>query len=243
MGTTNTAEDLVQIARSLSRAVSALSFGPPVSHVYNPLQYARQPHELYLRRYGNGRKRVLFLGMNPGPFGMAQTGIPFGEVQAVREFLGITGTVGKPRTEHLRRKVTGFGCLRSEVSGRRLWGLFAQRFGSAKAFFQEHFVLNYCPLLFVETTGRNLTPDKLPKHEKEPLLKACDQHLMRAVDTLGPEWVIGVGEFAANRAREVIPAGRAKVGVILHPSPANPKANKDWPGIVSGQLLKLAVWT
>ena len=34
-------------------------------------------------------KRVVFLGMNPGPFGMAQVGVPFGEVAAVRDWLRI----------------------------------------------------------------------------------------------------------------------------------------------------------
>ena len=68
---------LAAISRSLSRKVNALAFSPPVTHVYNPLDYARAPHEAYLTRWGKGPKQVLLLGMNPGPFGMAQTGVPF----------------------------------------------------------------------------------------------------------------------------------------------------------------------
>src|SRR5205809_753629 len=131
---------LVDAARQLAREVGGLRFRPPVAAVYNPLIYAWAGHELYLRRFGNRRKRVVFLGMNPGPFGMAQTGVPFGEIKAVRDWLGIEAPVDKPGKEHPRRPVQGFSCARSEVSGERLWGLFAERFGNAKSFFAEHFV-------------------------------------------------------------------------------------------------------
>ena len=170
------AESLSAAARDLSARLAQLSFAPPVSHVYDPLSYAWQAHETYLRRYAASRKRVIFLGMNPGPFGMVQTGVPFGEVAAVRDWLGIETGVGKPLAENPRRPVEGFACQRSEVSGRRLWGLFRERFGSPEAFFAEHFVANYCPLAFFDG-GRNLTPDKLPAREAEPLHAACDAHL------------------------------------------------------------------
>ena len=144
--------------------------------------------------------------------------------------------------EHPKRPVLGFACPRSEVSGRRLWNLFALRFGKAENFFAGHFVVNYCPLAFFETTGRNRTPDKLPASELAPLLKACDDHLRRTVEVLRPEWVIGVGRFAEQRAKQVLPEGRLRIGSILHPSPANPAANRDWQGIVIGQLNNLGVW-
>ena len=118
-------------------------FAAPVAYVYDPIVYAWRAHEIYLRRYANGRKRVLFLGMNPGPFGMVQTGIPFGEIAAVRDWLGIQATIRAPPAEHPKRPVMGFNCRRSEISGQRLWGLFAQRFGSADKFFEEHLVVNY----------------------------------------------------------------------------------------------------
>ncbi|MBV9463749.1 MAG: single-stranded DNA-binding protein [Verrucomicrobiae bacterium] len=235
------AEKLIAAARELADAVDRLKFGTPVTHVYNPLKYAWEPHQMYLRRFGNSRKRVIFFGMNPGPFGMAQTGVPFGEVAMVRDWMGIRAKVAKPALENPRRPVEGFDCSRSEVSGKRLWGLFAQRFGSAERFFAEHFVVNYCPLAFCEASGCNRTPDKLPSHESEPLRQLCNQHLARVLEILEPKWIVGVGKFAEERAREVAPKAH-RIGQILHPSPASPAANRDWAGAATAQLLKLGVW-
>src|SRR5271170_4620145 len=130
---------LIQAARDLAVQSDALQFAPPVAYVYNPLQYAWDGHEIYLRRFGAEPKEVIFLGMNPGPFGMAQTGVPFGEISAARDWLKISAAIGRPPLEHPKRPVLGFACARSEVSGRRLWGLFARRFGTAEKFFARHF--------------------------------------------------------------------------------------------------------
>ena len=173
----NRADALVSAAQKLAAAVGHLRFQSPVAFVYNPLDYAWPAHAAYLRKFGRTRKRVLFLGMNPGPFGMAQTGVPFGEISAVRDWLGIRASVGRPAREHPKRPVLGFDCPRAEVSGARLWGLFAGKFGSAEAFFTEHFVVNYCPLAFLAESGGNLTPDKLPARSQERLFAACDVHL------------------------------------------------------------------
>ena len=242
MPTSNAADKLVAAARELNAAVERLKFSSPVAHVYNPLRYAWTPHELYLRRFGGSRKRVIFLGMNPGPFGMVQTGVPFGEVAAVRDWLGITTRVRKPKFEHPRRPVEGFDCRRSEVSGRRLWGLFADRFGRPEKFFRAHFVVNYCPLAFLEASGRNLTPDKLPAREAAPLSAVCDRHLRRVIAALQPEWLIGIGDFATRRAQLVLADLPLKTGRILHPSPASPAANRDWAGKVTRQLQEMGVW-
>jgi single-strand selective monofunctional uracil DNA glycosylase len=233
---------LITAARRLNQAVGRLQFAPPVSHVYNPLEYAWASHENYLRRFGAGPKRIVFLGMNPGPFGMVQTGIPFGEVNAVRDWLGLGGPVGRPPLEHPLRPVPGFECRRSEVSGQRLWGLFARRFGDPEEFFKEHLVLNYCPLAFMEASGRNRTPDKLSAAEKVLLFDACDRHLREAIRALQPQWVIAVGDFARRRAEIVFAGGPPNVGQILHPSPANPAANRAWAAVVTRQLENLGVW-
>src|SRR6267378_7882249 len=172
------ASTLRHAARRLSRDVAVLRFAAPVSRVYDPLDYARRPHAAYLDAYAGSRKRVVFLGMNPGPFGMAQTGVPFGDVCAVRDFLRIQAPVGRPGSEHPKRPVHGFACVRSEVSGTRLWGAIRARFGTAARFFADHFVANYCPLLFLEESGRNRTPDKLPAAERDALYRACDRHLL-----------------------------------------------------------------
>jgi single-strand selective monofunctional uracil DNA glycosylase len=237
-----TSHALIAAARGLRDAVDRLSFAASVTHVYNPLRYAWRAHEMYLRRYGNNPKRVLFLGMNPGPFGMAQTGVPFGQIAAVRDWLGIETKIDSPPDEHPKRPVTGFKCHRSEVSGERLWGLFAKRFGTPEKFFRDHFVANYCPLAFLEETGRNRTPDKLPPREREALFMRCDEHLREIIRILEPQWLIGVGDFAAKRATQAIIASPPRLGQILHPSPACPASNKDWAGTVTAQLRSLGVW-
>ena len=219
-----------------------LSFAPPVTTVYNPLEYAWEPHRAYLRKWAGGPKRIVFLGMNPGPWGMAQVGVPFGEIACARDWVGITGRVDKPAHEHPKRPVEGFDCKRSEVSGRRLWGYFAERFGTAGEFFEDHFVANYCPLTFMEESGRNRTPDHLHAEEQSMLFAACDTHLRRIVRALKPEWVIGVGRFSAGMAEAALEGEPVNVACILHPSPASPAANRDWAGTVEKQMKAAGAW-
>jgi single-strand selective monofunctional uracil DNA glycosylase len=227
---------LVRITRELAQRVDAMRFAGAVTHVYNPLVYARAPHESYLRRYGNGHKRAVLLGMNPGPFGMAQTGVPFGDVAAVRDWLGIQAAVLRPPHEHPKRPVLGFDCPRCEISGTRLWGWARERFGTAERFFSDFFVINYCPLVFMEDSGKNRTPDKLSAGEREALFAACDDALRAMIDELRPEHVIGVGAFAEQRARSALAGHGVRIATVLHPSPASPRANTGWAPIVEQQL-------
>lgn len=222
------ADRLIRASRDLCDAVGGMRFGAPVAHVYNPLDYARPLHEAYLQRFGHRTGRALLLGMNPGPWGMAQTGVPFGEVAAVRDWMGLKGDVRQPREMHPKRPIQGLACGRSEVSGRRLWGWAATQFGSADAFFKTHFVLNYCPLMFMLETGANLTPDKLITSQREPLIAACDESLRRVCELLEPRVVIGIGGFAARRAETVLSGAGIPIGQVLHPSPASPAANRGW---------------
>lgn len=233
--------ELVPISRALSAKMKKLRFAEPVTHVYDPLDYARVPHERYLERWGTGGKEALLLGMNPGPFGMAQTGVPFGDVAMVRDFLGVTGEVGKPKREHAKRPIEGFACPKSEVSGTRLWGWVKDRFGTPEAFFARFFVVNYCPLVFMEESGANRTPDKLPKDERAPLFSACDEALRAIVDVLKPSLVIGVGSFAEARAKEALEGRGIRVAMMLHPSPASPRANRGWAKEVEKDLAAIGV--
>jgi single-strand selective monofunctional uracil DNA glycosylase len=220
--------DLLGVADTLVRALSRLRFAAPVTHVYQPLRYARAPFRDYTIRYGQGPKEVVLLGMNPGPFGMAQTGVPFGEVELVRDWLGIDAPVGKPAREHPKRLVDGFACTRHEVSGQRLWGFARDRFEKPERFFARFFVTNYCPLLFLEASGRNRTPEKLPAAERAPLERACDRALRQSILMLRPRLVVGVGHFAESRAREALDGMDVEIGRIPHPSPASPIANRGW---------------
>lgn len=240
---------LIAAADRLSDAVERLQFELPVTHVYNPLTYARRAHHQFLRMAQPASTRVLFLGMNPGPWGMAQTGVPFGQVEAVKNWIGIDAVIDKPENEHPKRPVEGLACKRSEVSGQRLWGLFCDRFKTAEAFFQEHFVVNYCPLVFMESTGRNRTPDKLPPSERRPLDEVCDEHLRTVIQILSPAFLVGVGAYAEGCLKRAVstlqtsPDGETPiVSRILHPSPASPAANKGWHAIATKELIAAGVW-
>ncbi len=183
--------------------------------------------------------------MNPGPWGMAQTGVPFGEVDAVKNWLKIDAPIGRPKHEHPKRPIHGLSCMRSEVSGQRFWGLFSQRYNDPNGFFEKHFVANYCPLVFMEESARNLTPDKLPAEIRQPLLDVCDSHLAKLLELLKPKWLIGVGAWSEACGRRVVETQgmrEIRIGRILHPSPASPAANRDWAGQVTEQLKSLGVW-
>lgn len=227
---------LVAISRRLAQQVSALEFAAPVTHVYNPLIYARTPHERYLTHHGVGHHGTLLLGMNPGPFGMAQTGVPFGDVTMTRDWLGIEGPVDRPRPEHPARPVEGFACKRAEISGTRLWGWAKERFLTPERFFARCFVANYCPLVFIEAPAKNRTPDKLPRDERERLFSVCDDALRQVVTAIRAHTVIGIGGFAATRAREALAGLELRVVTVLHPSPANPRANRGWSAAIEHQL-------
>jgi single-strand selective monofunctional uracil DNA glycosylase len=233
--------DLIQAADALNQDLAPLNFGPPVTHVYNPLLYARESYRAYFEAYGQAPKETILVGMNPGPWGMAQTGIPFGDPLLVKEWLGIEASVGKPEQEHPKRPVLGLASERREVSGTRLWSAARDAFGSPARFFARFFVANYCPLCFLEESGRNRTPDRLPAREREPLFAACDRHLRRVVQALTPRLVVGIGAFAAARAEVALADLEVEVAQILHPSPASPAANRGWDRRVRVQLQALGV--
>lgn len=230
---------LLRLAGQLSRELGRLSFGAPITHVYNPLVYARAGYRAFVQRFARRGVKAIWLGMNPGPFGMAQTGVPFGDVELVRDWMGIDVAIGRPAEEHPRRPVQGFDCPRREGSGRRLWSWARDRFGAPEQFFERFFVVNYCPLCFMEESGRNRTPDQLPRDEREALTQLCDAALVRAVDILEPAHIVGIGKYAETRARAVL-AGRP-ITSILHPSPASPLANRNWTGVVEQQLKDAAL--
>jgi len=232
---------LVDISRTLAENVDALQFALPVSHVYNPLIYARQPHEEYLRRYGDKKKEIILLGMNPGPFGMTQTGIPFGDVVMVRDWLSINTPVARPANEHHKRPIEGFDCRRREVSGSRLWGWAKEYWKTPEQFFARFFVLNYCPLVFMEESGKNLTPDRLAVSERQQLFSYCDSALRQTIELLAPRYAIGIGDFAMKRLQAVLPDSTITIASILHPSPANPQANRGWGEQVNAKLTELDI--
>ena len=230
-----------KITRALVKELRTLRFEPPVDHVYNPLEYAAAAHAQYIQRYGSSPADYVLLGMNPGPFGMVQTGIPFGEIESVRSWLGIDGAIVAPARQHPKRPILGFECTRSEVSGARLWGWAKERFGTPEAFFAQFRVLNYCPLAFLEEGGKNRTPDKLLPQERALLTEICDRALVRYIQFYKPRLVIGIGAYAEKRAREALAGVEVSIGRILHPSPASPLANRGWAAAAEKQLRDLKV--
>ena len=233
---------LIEIYDQLAEELAPLRFSAPVEYVYNPLEYAREPLRRYLERYGAAGKEVVFVGMNPGPWGMAQTGVPFGAIEPVRDWLELaTGEIGRPEREHAKRPVTGFACQRNEVSGTRVWGWARDTFGSPERFFSRFFIGNHCPLLFLDARGRNLTPDKLRAAERSAMIGPCDRALARLVEALGPRWAIGVGVWAEQRAREALADLDVEIGRILHPSPASPAANRGWAEQATRQLVAMGI--
>ena len=237
---------ITEIYSRLCDEVDALKFSPPVLNVYNPLRYAWDGFTQYAHFFRE-TPRVVFVGMNPGPWGMAQTGVPFGEVDSVKNFLGIHKiAITPPENLSASYPVKGLECPRSEISGKRLWGLFKECYRTADKFFSDCAVLNYCPLLFLADNGkngvRNFTPDKLKKNERAKLFAYCDAALREVVEELRPEYVAGVGNFAAERAAEALSGMKITITKIFHPSPASPKSNSKWAEKVTEQLKISGAW-
>jgi single-strand selective monofunctional uracil DNA glycosylase len=93
----------------------------------------------------------------------------------------------------------------------------------------------------MEASGRNRTPDKLPKETRQELFAACDAALRRSIECLEPRLVIGVGNFAESRARSALEGLPVTIGRILHPSPQSPAANRDWAGTASRELREMGI--
>lgn len=217
---------LSSVARTLARDLDQLTFPTP-SHVYNPLIYAWDGHRQYLERFGEGAGRVLLVGMNPGPWGMAQTGVPFGSVNAVRDWFGMAPKLARALpVQHPKYPILGMACPRDEGSGKRLWGWAAGRVGTPEQFFERFFVWNYCPLLFLGQ-GRNLIPSQLSREEQRALEGPCNAALLHVVRRLQPGAVVVFGRYAQKQVQAVLGEGVA-VHYLLHPSPANPMANQRW---------------
>ena len=205
-----------------------------VDAVYNPLAYAWEPHRAYLELASRGGAKTLLLGMNPGPHGMGQMGIPFAATSVVRDLLKITDLeVGQPSTPHPKRPISGLDWPKEEVSGTRLWGLLANEYGSAESIFKSVFLLNHCPLmLFSGERATNITPDKITGPTTKALLERCDDHLREVVDIMQIERVIGVGRYSEKRALNALSGIDISITTCWHPSPASPLANRnkgeDW---------------
>ncbi|XP_076299726.1 single-strand-selective monofunctional uracil-DNA glycosylase isoform X2 [Lasioglossum baleicum] len=222
-------EELLSLERNLTTELGKFTFRLPIEYVYSPLEYAFNIHSMYVKKYCSTTKKILFLGMNPGPWGMSQTGVPFGEINMVRDWLKICGPVGKPAKEQPDRKVTGFQCTRSEVSGKRLWGLFKELCGNPENFFEHAYIHNYCPIAFMDKKGRNITPSEIKGAEIAKVHSACDKVLADIIRLLKVEILIGIGIYAEKRSQLVVQSHKLPIKILCLPHPS-PRAanNKNW---------------
>ncbi|CAK9822325.1 Single-strand selective monofunctional uracil DNA glycosylase [Anthophora retusa] len=236
------AEQLLSVEKNLAAELGSITFHLPVEYVYSPLEYAFNIHTMYVQKYCSTVKKILFLGMNPGPWGMSQTGVPFGEISMVRDWLKICGPVGKPIKEQPNRKVTGFQCTRSEISGKRLWGLFKELCGNPEKFFQHAYIHNYCPIALMDKKGCNITPAEIKGTEITVIQSACDKALAKTVKILKAEIVIGIGLYAEKRAQLVAQNYKLPVKVLCLPHPS-PRAanNQNWSDKATKKLSEFGV--
>ncbi|XP_017795991.1 PREDICTED: single-strand selective monofunctional uracil DNA glycosylase [Habropoda laboriosa] len=219
------ADQLLSLERNLAVELGKITFHLPVEYIYSPLEYAFNIHTMYVQKYCSTVKKILFLGMNPGPWGMSQTGVPFGEINMVRDWLKICGPVGKPAKEQPNRKVTGFQCTRSEISGKRLWGLFKELCGNPEKFFQHAYIHNYCPIALMNKKGCNITPAEIKGAEINLVHSACDKALAETIKILKAEIIIGIGGYAEKRAQLVVQKYKLPVKVLCLPHPSPRAAN------------------
>ena len=170
--------------------------------------------------------------------------VPFGDVKFARDWLKISGHVGKPPQEHPKRIIHGLDCPRSEVSGTRFWTLMESLCGTPEVFFRNCFVHNYCPLCFMASSGKNVTPPEMKVHERGQIQEVCDRSLLETVKVLGVEWIVAVGKYPETRVKAALKGWRGKevkVSRITHPSPINPAANKGWSEMATSQLGELGL--
>ena len=236
MGVIESTKKLSQSCDSLTPSILKQT---NLAYVTNPLNYAWEYHESYLSQYSNLGATTLLLGMNPGPYGMAQTGVPFGATKMATDILRMEAVeLQTPSGAHPKRPVQGLSMERQEVSGTRFWTFMVDHFGSIESTFSNIFVVNHCPLLILGETGRNITPVDIPKSIINPILNLCDQHLKSVVNIMGIEKIVGVGNYAKKRAKRIVP--EIDIDAMWHPSPASPLANRnggaDWRANVASKL-------
>lgn len=237
----------LKATKTLNERFQELTFNEKVETYYNPLTYALPVHEAYLNKFGNEPKQAFFLGMNPGPWGMAQTGIPFTDPYIARDWMDLPQkSVGTPKNEREDRPVKGWESERKEASGQRLHGYFRRLYGSLESFFEIGIVQNYCPLVMYANDGTNLTPEDLLKDDREKIFKACGPYIEQLLHFYEPEVLVGIGRFGQRRLANVADLSQEEVFYLPHPSPASPIATRNggdyWRNLVKETLEEAGLY-
>lgn len=214
-------EDLLTLDKQTIKKMDVLKFDKKkVQYVYNPVDYAYAGYSRYVRKYLKSSKKILFVGLNPGPYGMCQTGIPFGDVSTVKEWMELEMDISKPLDECPKKPVDGLKCTTVEQSGKRFWGFFKKKCGAADNFFRNAFVINYCPIAFFDRSGKNVTPNELEVSSREELEKICDEYLEKVVEMVKCEIIICVGRYAEHKVKSIfIDNSEINILYMKHPSP------------------------
>lgn len=231
----------VDVTRELNERMETVTIEEKVEWFYNPLDYAFPVHAEYLKTFGDDTKTGFFLGMNPGPWGMAQTGVPFTDPYIARDWMGLSEQpIGTPSNEREERPIKGWESDRKEASGQKLHGFFREVYGSLEAFFDDNIVMNYCPLVMYSEEATNTTPEDLLKDDRERLYSICDPYLEALIDFYDPDVFVGIGRFGQRRIADVTDRAEEEVAYLPHPSPASPIATRDggdyWRGLVRETL-------
>lgn len=210
--------------------------------IYNPLEYCLDPFIQYLEK-GGEKRDIVFLGMNPGPFGMMQNGIPFGASNFVNNYLNIEKDFDKQKIEkeHPKYKIIGKNIERQEISGTKLWGLIQSFYPDSNTFLENQIVLNYLQLAILDKEkGKNITPDKLNKDVRTKIENICDNQLREILDILESKVLIGVGKYSYDSLLRV--KKNEKVIKINHPSPLNARYFKTWTEDTKKLLIDENIW-
>ena len=238
----------------------ALRLGRETSwRVWNPGRYGERWHRRFRETYPPGPNPVLLLGLNPGPYGMGQTGIPFTDIRRLEsdlpelaarlrtdgESIGLPGLAPPDLRRRLDRTF--------ESSSIRVYRFLRLAGGSAGAGWRRVVAANPCPMLFMEGTV-NRTPADLRRALRKrggrlervtARLEECDQ-LRRecareAVRVLEPRGVILLGRNIQEALAGDPSLGAVPGGVLAweHPARAVPDA---WAGGLVRAVRRRGWW-
>lgn len=207
-----------------------------VRRILNPLVYAWHLHEEYMGKVPQGTK-ILFVGMNPSPSSL--TGIPFYEKDAM------TNLFGAPLlTQLLNEMPAKYRGNETSESGQRFWEFVFKKFGSYDKFFRYCFIINYCPLIFMNKDGGNVPLDGFNDASQsllKNLMAISDSGLKDIIDHIKPTLIIGIGRYAFNRVRQAN-TSNIKCYQIRHPSPATGMTSDQWMNKIGGFLENNMYW-
>jgi single-strand selective monofunctional uracil DNA glycosylase len=203
--------------------------------VLDPGRYGERWHHRFRRCYPVGPRPLLVFGLNPGPYGMAQTGVPFTDLKRLefhlprlwRELLAAREPVALPglAPPSLRPFLT----RTFESSSVRVYKFLERAFGSAEQAFRRVAFVNPCPLLFIDrATGENRTPADLPRAAPR-LMREFDAlrrtTVLEAVSELEARGAVLLGKDVARAAAPALRAALPADSVLEweHPARAVPE--------------------